>query len=797
MKKWMILLIGLTLITGCAGPASPEPTIPPVQESEDALTAEAVVEPERWVVLRATNTTTVADVLVAEGEAVRAGDLLVALDPTDAELAVQQAEAELAAAQARLAQARTGTRPEQVAILEAQLAAANAVVTQTVAQRDAHLSGETEAARAASEADLLAAGVAHDEAVETHQETMECFDVRTPWGEEEEVCPALGPYEEMARAQEEAAYAALLAARAQTDAVEGSAEAQVAAVQARVAAAVARRDVVRAQLELARSGSPVETVAAAEADVARAAAALARAQAARDNCQIRAPFDGVVVDLPGRPGGAVAAGRPVATLATLGQLRLRTTDLTELDVAQVTVGQPVVVSIDAAPGARLRGQVVRIDRQGQEHLGDVTYPAFIALDDAAPAWLRWGMTAEVALGANAASVLEAQAREISPGDVVIAEAVVVPARWGELTFTTPGEVAQVLVAPGDPVAAGDRLVDLDSTQAALAVQEAEAALHAAEAELALRRSQPRPEDVTAAEAALAAAEGELAQALALQRQLTAGGTEAQLAAVEAQLAETEARRVQLLSQLRWAEGDGDDERAERLREEIAVLEREIAAHEARRAALPRAAAADLRAAQAGVAAAVARRDVAQAQLDLVTAGSTPWEIAQAEARVERAAATLATAEVALARTVLRAPFDGTVTQIRVESGDQVAPGQGVVVMGTLDRLQVETTDLLELDIPRVVEGQPALVRVDALRDQEFAGRVAQVGLRGEVHRGDVVVPVTIRLEDEAGLRWGMTAVIEIAERPERRGISLPSVEDRPSTHQGRFFASPPPAARSE
>ena len=38
----------------------------------------------------------------------------------------------------------------------------------------------------------------------------------------------------------------------------------------------------------------------------------------------------------------------------------------------------------------------------------------------------------------------------------------------------------------------------------------------------------------------------------------------------------------LYSLLQWAEDDGDDERVERLREEIAVIEREIAAHRARR-----------------------------------------------------------------------------------------------------------------------------------------------------------------------------------------------------------------------
>ncbi len=764
MKTWIVLLILLTVVTGCGSPASSQPILPPVQASEDVLNAEAVVEPERWVVLRAAGSATIAEVLVVEGDMVRAGDLLLTLDPTAAELRIQQAEARLTMAQAHLAQAREGVRRERIAVLEAETTAASAVVTQAMALRDVHLSGATEAELSALHADLVATDVAHQQAVDDHRETMRCYDVRLPGGGEEEVCPALGTYEEMARAREEAAYATLLAAQARIEAVEGSARAKIAEAQAGVVSAQARRDAVQAQLELARSGSTAEAIAAAEANVERAQAALERAQAARNDCQIQAPFDGWVTDLPRRPGEAVAPGQPVATLAALNQLQMRTTDLTELDVARVARGQPAVVTIDAAPEQPLRGRVVRIDQQGQEYLGDVTYPVFIALVEPVPTWLRWGMTAEVTLGEGSAFTSTIQGQDMPPGEPVIAEAVVEPEEWGELMFTVPGDVADLLVSPGDQVDEGDRLIMLDTTQAVLAVQEATAALRAAEAELALRRVQPRPEDISAAAAAVTAAEGELAQAVAVQRRLMAGGAEAEVATVEAQLDALEAQLVQMTAQLRWVEDDGDAKRAERMREDIAVIEREIVAHQDRRAALPRAAAAELRAAQAGVAAAAARRDVAQAELALVKAGSAPWEIALAEAQVDQAKAALAEAELVLEQATLRAPFDGVVTQVRVEMGDQVAPGQAVVVMGSLDRLQVETTDLIELDVPRVVEGQPVQVRVDGMRDRRFSGQVVQIGLRGEPYRGDVTYPVVIRLDEETDLLWGMTTVVEIQAR---------------------------------
>jgi hypothetical protein len=40
--------------------------------------------------------------------------------------------------------------------------------------------------------------------------------------------------------------------------------------------------------------------------------------------------------------------------------------------------------------------------------------------------------------------------------------------------------------------------------------------------------------------------------------------------------------------------------------------------------------------------------------------------------------------------------------------------------------------------------------------------VARIGLRSEDYRGDVVYPVIVELDEDApGLRWGMTAVVEI------------------------------------
>jgi len=350
---------------------------------------------------------------------------------------------------------------------------------------------------------------------------------------------------------------------------------------------------------------------------------------------------------------------------------------------------------------------------------------------------------------------------------IIAEASVEPERWSELQFVGGGEVAEVLVRTGTPVAEGDVLVRLDATEAALAVQEAEAALITANARLALKQAGPRVEEVAAAEAELQAAQGDLRRAVALRDQLAAGAAEAELAAVQAQLETAKAERQQAELAVFRAKDTGDEERKKQAQEQLQAANLKVAAAEARLAAQPQAAAAQLRAAKAGVWAAQAQVDVTQAQLDLIKAGPTAQEIALAEADVQHAEAALAAAQVALERTVLLAPFDGTVTRIHVEAGDTVALGQAVLVLAKLDRLQIKTTDLTELDVVHVREGQPVVVTVDALPGEMFDGTVREVALQAGDYQGDVVYAVTVDLSDanaaDPRLRWGMTAVVKIVE----------------------------------
>ena len=109
--------------------------------------------------------------------------------------------------------------------------------------------------------------------------------------------------------------------------------------------------------------------------------------------RLLAPFDGVVVELYINSGEMASPGAPVLLLADLATLQVKTTDLNEVDVARIQVGDPVDVSIDALPDTTVKGKVSEISLKNAAGSG-VYYDVYITLDET-PKELRWGMSAFV------------------------------------------------------------------------------------------------------------------------------------------------------------------------------------------------------------------------------------------------------------------------------------------------------------------------------------------------------------------------------------------------------------------
>lgn len=117
-------------------------------------------------------------------------------------------------------------------------------------------------------------------------------------------------------------------------------------------------------------------------------------RAALANAEVRAPFSGTVTNLDLKVGEFAASGQPVITIADLSNWVVKTTDLTEIDVINISEGQPVTITLDAIPDVTLKGNVLSIGQNYSEKQGDIVYEVTILLTDKNPA-MRWGMTAEV------------------------------------------------------------------------------------------------------------------------------------------------------------------------------------------------------------------------------------------------------------------------------------------------------------------------------------------------------------------------------------------------------------------
>jgi RND family efflux transporter MFP subunit len=120
------------------------------------------------------------------------------------------------------------------------------------------------------------------------------------------------------------------------------------------------------------------------------------AQATLAQNTLVAPYDATVADIKLVPGETVQQGQAVIALATLNNLQIETTDLSERDVLKVKVGEPANVTIDALNDT-FTGKVISISPKADNRGGDVVFKVTIALDEQ-PKGLLWGMTAEVTIG---------------------------------------------------------------------------------------------------------------------------------------------------------------------------------------------------------------------------------------------------------------------------------------------------------------------------------------------------------------------------------------------------------------
>ena len=341
----------------------------------------------------------IAAIHVRPGETIRTGDPVVQLDTTLLDAQIEVARAAVLLAEANLDHARAGARPGQIVVAQAELLQAQQVrlaAAQTVSDTAALVKNPQEIrlqialleAQIQAEQHRLARNLALKNAAEIAKDAFEDAQSKineaggpgrrkieapgVPGGYIYYTVPALPLEAHLAPNRWWQAWVGVNAAAAQEEGLKASLanlhsqlrnpqalEAQADQAGAALAQADAQVLAAQARLDGLSAGATAEQIAALQARVDQAQAALDALLSSQARRTIRAPTDGIILDIVAHPGEIAAPGATLITLADLSQVRL-TVYVPTPQLGQVRLGQSVQVTVDSFAGRVFEGRVVRI-----------------------------------------------------------------------------------------------------------------------------------------------------------------------------------------------------------------------------------------------------------------------------------------------------------------------------------------------------------------------------------------------------------------------------------------------------
>ena len=274
----------------------------------------------------------------------------------------------------------------------------------------------------------------------------------------------------------------------------------------------------------------------------------------------------------------------------------------------------------------------------------------------------------------------------------------------QVSSRVAGQVAKVYVDENQVVKAGDVIAELDPSDYKVAVENAEAALASAEANAA---------------------------AANVNVPITTVNTGSNLNAADANVSGSHAAVEQAEQQLEAAKANNTKAQAD-LERYKPLVEKDVISKQQFDAAVAAADAArhSEQAARDGVK--VARERETQADAGLKFAQTAPQQVAaqsararQAQAQVAQAQAQLDMARLNLSYTKIVAPTAGIITRKSVEINQNVAPGQNLMMLISLEGLWV-TANFKETQLRHMFAGQAVGIEVDST-GKTYHGKVTQIG----------------------------------------------------------------------
>jgi len=383
-RAFWISLIALALVVGggyayyvyvyLPDQAPPEPTITTAQVQRGDLivsvSGSGTLSPASEIGLGFQTGGYLDEVLAEIGDQVQEGDVLARLETDDLELAVAEAEIRLRLAQLNLDDTLEGPTDAELAEARSAVQDAQAALTRAQYTYDTALNSDLDSAVRARNIEFQWYTEQYwtvEEGLEDGAADQDDFD--DAWNDRGEAEGAFN--DALQRAQME----------------ELDAKNQVDQAQNRVYQA-------QENLELLQSEPTTDTIMQAELETNQAALKLEDARDDLEAAELRAPFNGTVVDVTAIPGERVETA-DIITLADLEE-PLLCFWVEESDMSGVAVGNRVEVIFEALPDDTFTGEVIRVDPALVTVGNTLAVQAWASVDVAShSAKLLGGMNADV------------------------------------------------------------------------------------------------------------------------------------------------------------------------------------------------------------------------------------------------------------------------------------------------------------------------------------------------------------------------------------------------------------------
>jgi membrane fusion protein (multidrug efflux system) len=144
---------------------------------------------------------------------------------------------------------------------------------------------------------------------------------------------------------------------------------------------------------------------------------------------------------------------------------------------------------------------------------------------------------------------------------------------------------------------------------------------------------------------------------------------------------------------------------------------------------------------------------------------------EAESNLKVAEAALALVEARLAKTEIKAPFNGIIGLRSVSVGDYVKEGTDLVNLESIDPLKVDFR-VPEIYLRQVEAGQPLEMTLDAFPGKTFQGRVLAVNPLVDAAGRSIVIRAQVKNSD-ASLRPGMFARVRVITKEVAEALVVP------------------------